>query len=446
MILGLVLAGCLLTDQETTVLAAIGVLLVLLPWLARHPEWAKLRAAALAGLVAVLAGSLQIAAVAWQAAAGGASISAAFLAHSYVRYGATAAGLFAPSPRVADYGLTGLGALYYRNGVVYQTIGHRLLPTSEATPMFGVVLTVLAVAGLALSWRRRSAWLLGLLWLGAAALTLGPVLWLGGRAYVPAAVTLHGVRVSAVMPYTWFVQIPGLSGFRESGRLAELGLLPAALLAGAAVDWLRKHAAPALIVVLAAGILEAGWSGNLPASVMPAAYRVGVMATAMPKLDGPIAADHSGSIVVNFPFGICGGTTTYGAQFPPEAQVLATADGHPRAVAFLARVPGPTMAGIRGHAFYASMVSIWHAAAKLTPAQVAAARLDARAMNVGWVLVWPQHQLVGGKLVRFWNPGITHYLARAGFRRAYQADGVLVYRATWNSAHGFHLVRAVRQP
>jgi hypothetical protein len=231
------------------------------------------------------------------------------------------------------------------------------------------------------------------------------------------------------------VQVPGLSGFREAGRLAELGLLPAALLAGAAVDWLRQHPAPALgvpaiVVVAAAGLLEAGWSGNLPASVMPAAYRVGVMPTALPALDRPLAASRPGSIVVDFPFGICGGIPTYGAQFPPEAQVLATADGHPRAVGFIARVPAPTIAGVSRHAFYAGLVRIWRGRTRNSAAQVATARLDARAMHVGWVLVWPQHHLVAGRQVPFWNPGVISYLARTGFRPAYQADGVLVYRAT----------------
>src|SRR6266702_6686049 len=60
-----------------------------------------------------------------------------------------------------------------------------------------------------------------------------------------------------------------------------------------------------------------------------------------------IASDHSGPIVVEFPFGICGGTPTCGAQFAPEAQVLATADGHPRAVGFIARVPAQRSPGSR---------------------------------------------------------------------------------------------------
>ena len=428
-ILGLTLAASLLTDPESTVMAAILVVLALLPWLVRHPGWAKARAAGLAALVAALAGGPQVAAVAWQVASGGASTSMHVLARSYTEYGTRLAGLLAPSPRVADFGLTRLAAIYYHDGVIYQVINHRHIPTSEATPMFGLVLTAMAVLGLALSWRRRSAWLLALLWLGAAALALGPVLWIGARAYPPAAQTLDGVRVSAVMPYTWFVRVPGLSGFREAGRLAELGLLAAALLAGAAVDRMRHRAAPALVLVLALAILEAGWSGNLPARVMPATYRVGTMPTAMPALDHPIAANHSTSIVVDFPFGICGGTGTFGAQFRPEAQVLATADGHPRAAGFIARVPAPTVTGIRKHAFYAGLIRIWRAAAGNSPAQVRAARLDARKMNVGWVLVWPQQQVLGRTRVEYWNQGVIAYLGRTGFRFAYQADGVLVYRA-----------------
>jgi hypothetical protein len=381
-----------------------------------------------------VAGAPQLAAVAWQAAASGASVSARLIGESYLRYSTPLAGLFAPSPRLADAGLTRLAAVYYRDGVTYQAIGHRYLPVGEGAPMFGVALTALALAGLALAWRRRGARLLALAWLGAAALAVGPVLRIGGHAYVPAARMLAGARVSSVLPYTWFVQIPGLSGFREAGRLAELGLLPAALLAGAAVDWLRQQAVPALavpalVVVAATSLLEAGWPGNLPATVMPATYRVATMPTGLPALDRPVAASRPGSVVVDFPFGICGGLATYGAQFPPQAQVLATADGHPRAVGFIARVPAPTIAGLGRHAFYAGLVRIWRGLSRNSAAQVAAARLDAHAMHVGWVLVWPQQHLRHGTLVRDWNPGVLSYLGQTGFRFAYRADGVLVYRA-----------------
>ena len=162
-----------------------------------------------------------------QARAGGNATSAASL--GYTTWVANVPSLFAPSPRLADDGLTGLGHIY-----VSQT---RL----ETLNTFGVVLSLLAVLGLVVSWRRRSAWLLLLLWLGGAALALGPVLYVGRHLYLPLAQTWDGVRVSALMPYTWFIRVPGLSVFREADRLALLGLVGAALLAGAAVDWLARR-------------------------------------------------------------------------------------------------------------------------------------------------------------------------------------------------------------
>ena len=45
-----------------------------------------------------------------------------------------------------------------------------------------------------------------------------------------------------IMPYTWLVRIGLFSSFREADRFTELGLLAAALLAAAAVNWLRYHA------------------------------------------------------------------------------------------------------------------------------------------------------------------------------------------------------------
>src|SRR5262249_36945682 len=156
-----------------------------------------------------------------------------------------------------------------------------------------LVLSVLAVAGLVVSWRRRSAWKLALLWLASAALALGSVLKIGTHTYMPLAQTWHGGRLSGVIPFTWVWQLPGVPGFRDAARPSLLGVLPAALLAGAAVDWLRRRAALLLIPVLILAALEAGWAGN---------RAVGTMPTALPALDRPIAADHSGSIVVDVPF------------------------------------------------------------------------------------------------------------------------------------------------
>src|SRR5262249_56260931 len=95
---------------------------------------------------------------------------------------------------------------------------------------------------------------LAALWIGCAALALGTSLWIGKHQYLPLASVWNGVRVSNLMPYTWFIRLPGLSSFREADRLAILGLLPAALLAGAAGEWFRYHAKPVLAVVAVAVI------------------------------------------------------------------------------------------------------------------------------------------------------------------------------------------------
>jgi hypothetical protein len=278
-------------------------------------------------------------------------------------------------------------------------------------PMFGVVLTAMALLGLAAAWRRRSARLLALLWAGCAVLALGASLWIGKRQYIPFTQVWNGVRVSPILPFTWFVRIPGLSSFREADRLAILGLVPAALLAGAAVDWMRRRAWQLIVVLLVLGVLEAGYSGN---------PGIGAMPTALPRLDGPIAADHSDSIVVDVPYGLRGGIPVYGSMFPPEALVLATADGHPRAVAYTSRVPAVTVAAMRKHAFYADLIHVQHYNTvhyiPLSPARLAAARRDLRRMDIGWVLVWNR------------NRAILQYLAETGFSFDYRADNVSVYR------------------
>ncbi len=214
--------------------------------------------------------------------------------------------------------------------------------------MFGLVLTVVALFGLAVSWRRRSAWQLAALWLGSAWLALGATLYVFKVQHVPFQQIWNGVRVSPVMPYTWVMRLPVLSAFREADRFAILGLVGAALLAGAAVDWLRYHARPVIVVVAALAVLEAGSTG-LP--------KTGLMPAALPALDHAIAADHSGSIVLDVPFGLRGGIPQYGKPSAPPALVLATADGHPRAISYTSWVPPKTAAGILAHPFYAQLTA-----------------------------------------------------------------------------------------
>jgi len=416
-ILGAVLGASALVNQESAVMALIVAVLAVVPWLAGTRAWAtaatRLRAVAAAGAAGVVVASPQLVAMIQQARAGGNATSAASL--GYTTWVANVPSLFAPSPRLADDGLTGLGHIY-----ISQT---RL----ETLNTFGVVLSLLAVLGLVVSWRRRSAWLLLLLWLGGAALALGPVLYVGRHLYLPLAQTWDGVRVSALMPYTWFIRVPGLSVFREADRLALLGLVGAALLAGAAVDWaegvwgkrfpprsgggLGRVVPPGLALILAVavlGALEAGWSGT-PGGLP-------VMPTTFPALDGPIAADHSGSIVVDVPFGL-DNVPSYGLEPAPQAILMATADGHPRAICYTSWVPTRTIAAIEAHPFYVQLNQA-QLGRTVGRDQVARARADLRGLHVGWVVVWLPKP----------DQSLSRYLSATGFRFAYRADGASVYR------------------
>ena len=381
-------------------MALILAALVLVPWLAGSGTLdvalTRLKALAAAGAACVVVSSPQLVAMYQQTRAGGTPSKATWL--GYTTWVANVKDLFAPSPRLAnDPGLAGLGRIFY-----WQTY-------LENLNTFGVVLSTLAVLGLIVSWRRRSAWLLALLWLGGAVLALGPVLKVGRHTYVPLAQDWQGLRVSLLMPYTWFIRVPGLSIFREADRMALLGLVGAALLAGAAVDWLARRRASAVIAVVAVlAALEAGWPGE-PGGVPS-------MPTTLAALDRPIAADRSNSIVVDVPFG-CYVVPQWGENPDARAVLMATEDGHPRAFCYSSWVPTKTLAALQHHLFYWQLNKAQHGYVR-TPAQIAAARADLRTLNIGWLLVWQQNP----------SHALSEYLSGTGFRFAYRADGVSVYQ------------------
>jgi hypothetical protein len=366
--------------------------------------------------VGLIVASPQLIAMAQQARSGDAFARPAELAGTYLLYGAQLPGLFGPSPRLGSLGLAGLAS------------GYHYPEATEGVPAFGLALTVAALAGLVLSvrggagrpWRRSTAWLLAAGWLGSAALALGPTLHLGTRTYIPLAQAWHGVQVSLAMPYTWLIRVPGLAAFREADRLALAGLAAAALLAGFTADRLaaavrerwpgrRRASAPlaaaAVLAVLATA--EMGWAGSPHRTTIPTAY---------PELDRPIADDFSRSVVVDIPFGLRGGIPLYGSGINARSLLVATADGHPRAVSYTSWVPRHTTAGIRAHPFYARLNAAQHGRGS-TPRQLAAAGRDARRMHVGWVIDWKPR-----------TPEISRFLAGAGFRLDYTVSGVAVYR------------------
>ena len=402
---GVVVGASVLVDQESAILVGVLVVLVLVPWLFRRPGVRALQAVvtgAFAGLVVATPQLLEM------VVAGGKGGPLPPPVANYVQDAAELPSLFSPSPRLASYGLGALTSGYVAHNDV------------EMTATFGIVLTLLALLGLIVARRRSASWKLGLLWLGSAIIALGPTLYLDGRQYVPLGHTWRGLRVSLLMPYTWLIRLPGLASFREADRWALLGLVGAALLAGAAVDWLRHQAWLAVIVVAALGALEAGWAGSPGLTTVP---------TSMPALDQPIAADHSHSVVVDIPFVIRGPERFGGAAAADYPLVLATADGHPRAIAYTAGIPQRTIKGIRRQPFYADLVRAGEGV-KLTPAQVTRARQDARTLHVGWALVWTRRWAGPARLSAsiLYYRNIERYLAETGFKFDYTADGVMVYR------------------
>ncbi|MDX6395381.1 MAG: hypothetical protein QOJ73_6444 [Streptosporangiaceae bacterium] len=439
-ILGVVMAGALLTDQEMDILVIIVVVTALLPWLLLGPARASrpaqaaaaeaataaeragrfLRAlaarawpVALAGVVFAAFASPQIIAIVQQTRTGGASPPPAALAGDYINSGVPFPNMFALSPRVYQFGLHGLAFITYHGGL------------GDGIADFGLAVTALALTGLVISWRRRNARLLAGLWLGCTVLAVGTTLKIGNLVFVPAPELWSGVRLSAIMPYSWFIRVPGMEGFREAARITMLGMAPAALLAGSGVEWLRDNAPRVLALALILVVLEAGWAGNYDVG---SGSGIGTMPTSLPALDRPIAADHSASIVADVPFGIRNGLLLdgEGQPFNPEAQVLATADGHPRAVVFVSRMPIPTLGRIVSEPFYAGLIraeckppqnASQQVCRDVPSATLPAARRSARQMDVGWVLLWPGTPRT-----------VLPYLRETGFTFDYQADGTRVYR------------------
>ena len=227
---GVVAGASLLVDQESAVLVAVLAAAVLIPWLVRRPGFQAVKALAAGAVACLVVASPQLLAMIAAGGKGGPELPPA---GNYIQDAAELPSMFSPSPQLRHYGLAWLAAGYSAHNDV------------EMTATFGVVLTALAILGLVVSWRRPAAWKLAVLWLGCAAVALGPTLYVGGHDYVPLGQSWRGLRISLLMPYTWLIRLPVLASFREADRWALLGLVGAALLAGAAVDFLRQRAWPA---------------------------------------------------------------------------------------------------------------------------------------------------------------------------------------------------------
>jgi hypothetical protein len=450
-VLGIALGASILTNQESTVVAFILAIVILVPWLVaavfrnRGLFRRAIKPLGIGAVVGIVIAIPQLIAMLQQIKAGGANPAIGQLALNYAQFGVSLPTLFSPSPRLANFGLGSVASPYsYHNS-------QQLL---EGLPTFGAVLTAVALLGIVVGWRKRSTWAFAGLWLGCAALALGTSLTIGrncvisaginhrpGKVYghfctqylplmghLPAAKIAYAggpaggawkpVVASYLMPYTWLVHIPGLSGLREADRFTLVGLLGAAMLAGLTVQWLsvRRSTWPLIAVIVALGALEAGWSGAPSTSPgYPSNFDYnGTMQSALPDLDRPITRDHGRSIVVDVPFGLRGGVGVTGQPIAPSALLIATHDEHPRAIAYTSWVSKAANKGIASHAFYRYLY-VAERAGHLYPTRLAAARADLKTLNVGWAVewrnVWTGHHQWG----RYKR--VTMYLENVGFRQ-----------------------------
>jgi hypothetical protein len=451
-VLGIALGCSILINQESTVVAVLLTIFILVPWLVgaliRNRElFAKaIKPLALGAVVGVVVGLPQLIAMLQQIIAGAANPPIGQLAMYYAQFGVSLPTLFSPSPRLANFDLGHLASSYsYYNSQ----------QVMEGLPTFGAVLTAAALLGIVVGWRKRSTWAWVGLWLGSAALALGTSLTFGRNCVISAGIyhrpgKVYGhfctqylplmshmaatkvvykggpvggvwkpVVASDVMPYTWLVRIPGLSGLREADRFALVGLIGAAMLAGLVIQFLSKRRItwPLIAVIVGLGALEAGWSGA-PASSpgYPSNFGYhGTMRTVVPGLDRAILRDHSRSIVVDVPFGLRGGVGVTGQPIAPNALQIATHDEHPRSIAYTAWVSKLSIKGMAEHPFFRYLY-VAQKAGGLYPTRIAAARADLKTLNVGWVIqwrnVWTDHHQWG----RYFR--VTKYLEHVGFRKA----------------------------
>jgi hypothetical protein len=440
-VLGLALGASVLVNQESTAVAVILAVVILVPWLVtslirNRPVLRRaLKPLAIGlGLGLVVAGP-ELLAIHQAIAVGGVRSPPGQLAMNYAAYAVQLPTPFAPSPRLSRYGLGHLAAAYG-----YTSHGQ----TGEGVPTYGIVLSALAVLGIIAGWRKRSTWSFAGLWLIGTALALGPSLSFGtcqvsswrhpGRywgaschqylpllthsswihAYVRTGPKHHvwkPVSESNLMPYTWLVRLPGLQGFREADRLAIVGLIGAAMLAGLAVQKLsaRRITVPLIAVVLGLGALEAGWSG-----ASASWGYAGVMRTTVPQLERILSRDHSGSIVVDFPYGLRGGVDITGSAIEPRSMLLATADGHPRASSYTSWVPESTIKAIGRHPFFRYLYAA-QSSRKQTAADLRRATADVATLHIGWVVMWRNLWTMHKPRYRYGHVG--GYLLAVGFRR-----------------------------
>jgi hypothetical protein len=363
------------------------------------------RGLVVAAVAALVFASPQLIAMKRQLDAGEFSVDTQTLAGSWVIYGQTIESLVTPSPT-------------FRLIEPARRLGDSQR-AGEGFPTYGWGLLFLLSTGFVLAARRALVKWLGLLWLIATLVALGPTLRLAGSTFAPAPIERYGYELSGLMPYTWLVQLPGFADQRVAARYIMLALLPAALLAGFGVRALAKKGRwgrVSLSVALLLCALDLGSPMSFEGEIkQPSLYR-------------PIRADRSRSIVVDVPLAWVTATRFLGTLTNAQALLRATEHRHPIAYGFVTRANVDLLFDLAKNRFYTDLMILQGGAllgAVPVPGSVdvAAGRRNARELGVGWAVVQPNAA-----------PAVANYLNATGFHLVREHRGIRLFRAPFG--HG----------
>ncbi|HEV7734860.1 MAG TPA: hypothetical protein VGR62_22010 [Candidatus Binatia bacterium] len=420
-VLGLTLAATVLIDVS---IAPLVFALVGLYWLGVAVTVRRVPMRHAPGLALVTVGLLLLTIspqlyVAAQATRSGAYQSdAALMAMSYRIFGTDVLALVRPGPGI------------HVPPVVAAMLDRMFATNLDVPATTGMAVFVLAAIGVVGCWRRRLARWAAAVWLVAFVFALGPRIAVGEHptdhlraGWTPFPMTVRGQPLSAILPYSWLVQLPGLGDFRVAQRFNMLAALPATLLAGLGVQWLlaqrSRPARLALLALASVAVLEMAVVANVDARIP----------VARPRVYGPIRRDPSRSIVVDVPLGWVTSITVAGVRdYRTEPVLRGAQHHHPIAWGFTNRLSDWRLDELAAHPFYAALLRRqygdatdappWPTANPPREPTLAEARADRERLGVGWVVLHPE-------VSRDLGP----WLEATGFTWSHGAAGFDVYRA-----------------
>lgn len=400
-VLGAALAGAVWSDQTIAILAALAAALYLVAALVTRRL--SVQQAALGGLVPLAVAGVLAAPLVVSAALGFAS-------------GTLEADQWENGARTYSNDLAGLLVGNPENPVIGRLVAPlaaRMGGRWDGANDLGVVIFVLALVGLvAYQQTARARWL-ALLAVVAVAISLGPVLWISGRQFIPLAIEGRGEGpVSALMPFTWIQRMPLLSGLRSPGRFSLLAALPLALLAGFGVQRLGAVRGRALLVGAVAVPLL------LIEAASPVVNRLDV---ALPDVYQRIAADPDPDVIVlDVPLGFNRGVLPVGSWWDGAA-LASTRHGKPTAAGYISRLGDSTIVKLMSLPLYRDVLALQQLLPGQAPPVTAPAEGAASAAEHG----------IGYAVVADHAPGagaVRDYLTAACFEPIQRSQNLELFR------------------